>query len=225
MRAPADDAGMPIYERPADRGYRRGRYLANRAAAELLTARRAAGISQRELGRHVRLSHSKIGRIERGEPNQLTIEQASKLAAVLGLQFSASLHPDGNPVRDAAHVALLHRFRARLAPSLKWRTEVAMPIEGDRRSADAVVEGAGVHVIVEAETRIDDVQALERRVNGKARDLGIRRIVLLVADTRHNRAVVRQTPELGRRFPEMTRSCLAALSNGLEPKADALVFL
>lgn len=188
-------------------------------------ARRAAGISQRELGRHVRLSHSKIGRIERGEPNQLTIELASRLAAVLGLQFSASLHPDGNPVRDAGHVALLHRFRVRLAPSLTWRTEVAIPIEGDRRSADGVVDGAGVQVMVEAETRIDDVQALERRVSSKQRDLGVRRVILLVADTRHNRAVVRQTPALRGRFPETTRACLGALSNGREPKADALVFL
>jgi transcriptional regulator with XRE-family HTH domain len=192
---------------------------------ELLTARRAAGISQRELGRHLRLSHSKIGRIERGEPNQLTIELASKLASVLRLQFSASLHPDGNPVRDAAHVALLHRFRGRLAPSLRWRTEVPIPIEGDRRSADGVVDGPGVDVMVEAETRIDDVQALERRVSSKQRDLGIRRVILLVADTRHNRAVVRLTPALDSRFPETTRACLGALANGREPKADALVFL
>lgn len=224
MRAVRDAAGMPIYERPVDRGYRRGRYLASRTATELLTARRAAGISQRELGRHVRLSHGKIGRIERGEPNHLTIELASKLAAVLGLQFSASLHPDGNPVRDAAHVALLHRFRVRLAPSLKWRTEVAIPIEGDRRSADGVVDGPGVQVMVEAETRIDDVQALERRVSGKQRDLGVR-VILLVADTRHNRAVVRQTPALPGRFPGTTRACLGALSNGREPSSDALVFL
>ena len=192
--------------------------MANRAATELLTARRAAGISQRELGRHARLSHSKIGRIERGEPNQLTIELASKLAAVLGLQFSASLHPDGSPVRDAAHVALLHRFRARLAPSLTWRTEVAIPIEGDRRSADGVVHGAGVQVMVEAETRIDDVQALERRVSSKQRDLGVRRVILLVADTRHNRAVLREAPALSGRFPMTTRACLGALSNGESPK-------
>lgn len=225
MHRSRDAAGMPIYERPADRGYRRGRHLAGRMASELLAARRAAGISQRELGRHARLSHSRIGRIERGEPNQLTIELAAKLAAVLGLQFSASLYPDGNPVRDAAHVALLNRFRVRLAPGLRCRSEVPMPIEGDRRSADAVVDGPGLQVMVEAETRLEDVQALERRVSAKQRDLGIRRVILLVADTRHNRLVVRQTPTLTARFPGTTRACLGALTDGREPKADALVLL
>lgn len=216
---------MPLYERPVDRGARRGRYLLGRTATELLTARRAAGISQRELGRQVRVSHTKIGRAERGEPGQLTIELAAKMAAVLGLQFNATLHPDGDPVRDAAHLALLERFRARMTSNLRWRTEVPVPIEGDRRSADAVVDGPGVEALIEAETRIDDVQALERRVNAKQRDMGVGRVILLVADTRHNRAVVSEVPALRTRFPVSTRACLAALARGHDPGADALVFL
>lgn len=100
-----------------------------------------------------------------------------------------------------------------------------MPIEGDRRSADGVVDGPGVMVMVEAETRLDDVQALERRVSSRQRDLGVRRVVLLVADTRHNRTVVRLTPALADRFPGTTRACLGALSNGREPKTDSMVFL
>ncbi len=216
---------MPLYERPVDRGARRGRYLVGRTATELLTARRAAGTSQRELGRHVRVSHTKIGKAERGEPDQLTIELAAKMAAVLGLQLNVTLHPDGDPVRDAAHLALIERFRARLASNLRWRTEVPVPIEGDRRSADAVVDGQGIRAMIEAETRIDDVQALERRVNAKRRDLAIGRVILLVADTRHNRAVVSEVPALRARFPVSTRACLAALAQGRDPGGDALVFL
>jgi transcriptional regulator with XRE-family HTH domain len=216
---------MPLYERPVDRGARRGRYLVSRTAAELLTVRRAVGISQRELGRHVRVSHTKIGRVERGAPNQLTIELAAKMAAVLGLQLNVTLHPDGDPVRDAAHLALLERLRARITSNMRWRTEVPVPIEGDRRSADAVVDGQGVRAMIEAETRIDDVQALERRVNAKQRDLGIGRVILLVADTRHNRAVVAQVPALRARFPVSTRACLTALARGHDPGGDALVFL
>jgi transcriptional regulator with XRE-family HTH domain len=216
---------MPLYERRVDRGARRGRYLVSRTAAELLTVRRAVGISQRELGRHVRVSHTKIGRVERGAPNQLTIELAAKMAAVLGLQLNVTLHPDGDPVRDAAHLALLERLRARITSNMRWRTEVPVPIEGDRRSADAVVDGQGVRAMIEAETRIDDVQALERRVNAKQRDLGIGRVILLVADTRHNRAVVAQVPALRARFPVSTRACLTALARGHDPGGDALVFL
>src|SRR6478609_7263487 len=101
---------MPIHERAVDRGARQGRYLVTRTATELLTARRAAGLSQREVGRQLRVSHTKVGRIERGEPGQITIEVAARMAAALGLRLSVTLHPDGNPVRDAAHLALLERL-------------------------------------------------------------------------------------------------------------------
>ena len=216
---------MPVYERPVDRGARRGRYLVGRTASELLIARRGAGLSQRELGRQVRASHTRIGKAERGEPGHLTIELAAKMAAVLGLQLSVTLHPDGNPVRDAAHLALLERLRSRLPSSLRWRTEVPVPIPGDRRSADAIVDGLGVRAMIEAETRIDDVQALERRVSAKQRDFGIGRVILLVADTRHNRTVVAQVPALRARFPIATRACLVALTRGRDPEGDAILFL
>lgn len=217
--------GMPLYERPVDRGARRGRHLVSRTAAELLAARRGAGISQRELARQIRVSHSKVGKAERGEPEQLTVELIAKMAAVLGLQLAVTLHPDGDPVRDVAHLALLERLRSRVPANLRWRAEVPVPIAGDRRSTDAVIDGPSVEVMVEAETRIDDVQAIERRINAKQRDLGIGRVILLVADTRHNRAVVSGVPELRARFPVSTRSCLAALARGRDPGGDALVIL
>lgn len=184
-----------------------------------------AGISQRELGRQVRVSHNKIQRLERGERGQLTLELAARVGAVLGLQFSASLHPDGDPIRDAAHVALLKRFQARLPHGLIWRTEVPVPIEGDRRSADGVLQGTTFSALVEAETRIDDVQALERKVRSKQRDMDFGRVILVVADTRHNRSVVRAVPALRAAFPISNRACWAAVRRGQDPGGDALVFV
>ncbi len=216
---------MPIYERAAERGARRGRFLLNRAASELLTARIGAAMSQRELGRLLGVSHSRVGRAERGEPDQLTIELAARMAAVLGLQLSVSLYPDGDPVRDAGHLALMDRFRARLPSAVTVRTEVPIPIDGDRRSADLVLSGTGFRVLVEAETRLDDVQAFARRLSAKQRDLGISRAILLVADTRHNREVIRRYPAIGERFPTSMRACLAALTRGDQPAGDALVIL
>lgn len=166
-----------------------------------------------------------IGRIEDGKPGVLTVELAARMAAVLGLQLSASLHPDGDPIRDAAHVALVARLRPRLAPGLRLRTEVPMPIAGDLRGADAVIDGRDVAVLVEAETRIGDLQALERRINAKQRDLRLRCVLLLAADTRHNRHVVADHPQLRSRFPVSTRAALAALARGREPRGDAIVFL
>ena len=69
-----------------------------------------------------------------------------------------------------------------------------MPIPADRRSADGVASVRTSTRIVEAETRLDDVQAAERRLRGKQRDLDTKRAILLVADTRHNRMVLDQVP-------------------------------
>jgi hypothetical protein len=87
------------------------------------------------------------------------------------------------------------------------------------------VDGNEIGVLIEAETRIDDVQALERRISAKQRDLKLGRVILLVSDTRHNREVVAQIPTLRSRFPVSTRACLAALRQGRDPGGDAIVFL
>jgi hypothetical protein len=100
-----------------------------------------------------------------------------------------------------------------------------MPITGDHRSGDALVEGGDFDALVEAETHLHDIQALERSIAGKQRDLGASRVVLLVSDTRHNRDVIRNVAELRRRFPIGTRACLAALGRGRDPGGDALVIL
>ncbi len=100
-----------------------------------------------------------------------------------------------------------------------------MPIPGDRRSADVLIDGPSVDEMVEAETRLNDLQALERRIRAKQRDLGVRRVILLVADTRHHRSVLGAHPELVERFPVSTRACLAALRDGRDPDGDAIVLL
>ncbi len=216
---------MSIREAASERGARRGRQLRARTSVELDDARRAAGLSFRELGRRLRVSPDTVQRALRGEAGSLTIDFAARLAAVLGLQLSVGLYPDGDPVRDRAHLALLERLRARLAPGLRWRTEVPIPIAGDHRSGDALIEGHGFSVLVEAETHLHDVQALERTIAAKQRDLGASRVVLLMADTRHNRSVIDHAEELRRRFPIGVRAGLAALARGRDPGGDALLIL
>jgi hypothetical protein len=171
------------------------------------------------------VSPDTVRRALRGDAGALTIASAARIAAVLGLQLSLGLHPDGDPVRDKAHLALLERMRRRFHASVRWRTEVAIPIAGDRRSADAVIDCATFEILVEAETHLDDVQALERSIRAKQRDLGADRVILLAADTRHNRRVIALHPELQARFPITTRAALAALSRGSSPAGDALVVL
>ena len=104
---------------------------------------------------------------------------------------------------------------------MRWHTEVPIPIDADLRSADGMARGPGFSAIVEAETRLHDVQATERRLRAKQRDLGATRAILLVADTRHNRAVLRDVPQLREQFPIGARACLAALGEVRTPAGTA----
>jgi hypothetical protein len=155
----------------------------------------------------------------------MTFDLVARVAAVLGLELAASLYPNGDAVRDRGQLALLNRMRSRIPNTPGWRVEVPVPIPGDLRSGDAMVTVDGGDVLIEAETRLDDLQAIERKGAAKARDLGAIRLVLLVADTRHNRRVIKDHPELRERFPIDTRTCLARLANGQDPGGDALVIL
>jgi hypothetical protein len=156
---------------------------------------------------------------------RVDIDLLSRIAAAVGCELSLNVHPAGPPVRDKAHISLLGRLKARLHPSIRWRTEVPIPIPGDLRSADATATARGFDVTIEAETRLGDVQAAERKLHTKQRDLVTSRAILLVADTRHNRRVIATVPELRTQFPIDTRACLAALGRGEDPGGDCLVVL
>lgn len=199
---------MPTGETRVQRGARRARQLLVRVGEELRLARAAAGISSRRLGRAVGISHTQVLSIERASAPHVDIGVLARMAAALGHDLSLAIHPVGSFVRDAGHLALLGRLRARVAPVLRWRSEVPIPIPGDRRTADATITGRGVDAMVEAETRLVDVQATERRIVAKQRDLGARRVVLLLGDSRHHRELVRNAPWLRERFPIGTRRCL-----------------
>ena len=216
---------MATRDSAAARGIRRSRLLRDRMADAIGVARRGAGLSLREVARQVGVSADTIRRLELGDRTALTIDLVERTAEVLGLELAASLYPAGDPVRDRGQLALLARLRARIPAGVPWRVEVPVPIPGDLRSGDAMVTVDAGDVLIEAETHLGDLQAIERKGAAKARDLGAVRFVLLVADTRHNRHVIREHPELRQRFPIDTRTCLSRLAKGLDPGGDALVIL
>ena len=216
---------MPTRETAQQRGSRTARRLLIRTGEELRIARVSAGLSLRTVAAEVGISHTQVQRIERAVAPHVDVDTLARLAAVLGHDLSIGVHPAGPPIRDAAHVALLERLRRRIAPSLRWRTEVPMPVPGDMRSADASIVGPEVDVLVEAETHLDDVQAVTRRIDLKQRDLQSRRVLLLLTDSRHHRELLRTTPGLRERFPIDTRPALRALGRGRDPGGDCLVIL
>lgn len=171
------------------------------------------------------MSHDLIARIERGDFERLSMHRLVRLATALGLEVSLALFPTGSPVRDAGHLALLGRLGARLHRALTMRLEVPMPTPGDLRNADALIRGAGVHILVEAETHVGDFQAVLRRARDKQRDLGGPRLILLLSDTRHHRLLLAENPALLADFPISARRCLGALRDGVDPGGDSIIRL
>ncbi|MBA2719994.1 MAG: helix-turn-helix transcriptional regulator [Chloroflexi bacterium] len=196
---------------------------------DFVKARTNAGLSQDEVGAALGMSRSQYGRIELGRSPDVSIVTAARIAAVLSLTASLRLYPTSEPIRDAAHSALLERLRIRCHRSLRWRTEVPLPGQGDLRAWDAVVDGFGRPAVrggIEAETRPVDGQALERKLALKERDGAVDWMILLLADTRHNRTFLRGPGEaLKRRFPLDGRRALELLAAGVDPEASGLVLL
>ncbi len=145
--------GMASRETIQQRGRRLARDLLRRLGVQVRIARVSAGLSQRELGRLVGVSHQTIGRIERAEVPSLALDRIVLLATMLGLDLQVGLHPSGSPARDAAHLALLARLRDRLGPGTRFRMEVPMPTAGDLRSADGLILESEFDAMVEAETQ------------------------------------------------------------------------
>src|SRR5262245_24771255 len=110
---------MAREETAVARGPRRARHLTERLIAELVGARRAAGLSIREVARRLGCSHDRVRSFEAAVRSAVTIDFVARYAAVVGLRLAASLHPDGDPVRDTPHLRLIARFRARLAKSIR----------------------------------------------------------------------------------------------------------
>ena len=193
-------------------------------AREIREARLAHGLSLVQVGRRVGVSASTISRVERAVSPRVELLRLVRLCAAVGLDLSVRAYPGGQPIRDRAHLALLALLRAILHPLLRWRSEVPIPIAGDRRSWDAVVEGCGT-IGIEAETRLRDVQAAERRLFLKKRDGGVDRVILVLSDTRWHRQLLRANPEIFDSFPIPSATALARLAKGEDPGGDAIVLL
>jgi hypothetical protein len=147
-------------------------------------------------------------------------------AAAVGLRLSVKTYPDGDPARDTAHLKLAERFRRRLPRGAVWRTEVPLPIPGDRRAWDGVAIVVERSAGCELETRLGDIQALERRIALKQRDGDVDVVILVVADTRRNREMLELHRDgLRELLPLDSRQVLASLRNGRLPDRSGIVLL
>lgn len=195
-----------------------------RVRAEIARGRRASGISQAELGRACGMSRTVVARTEAGT-RPATPRELASLGAAVGLDVRLRAYPGGDPIRDAGQQRLVGRLRPRVHMGLVWRTEVPLPIGGDRRAWDATIRGAGWLIAVEAETVLDDVQAVERRIALKQRDGGIGHVIMLLSDTRRNRRALAAALNAFPSFSRNAREVLRSLEAGRDPGQSAILLL
>lgn len=210
---------------PAARAMRVAAQDQARVLADIAQARRGAGLSRGEVARACGLSRSTLARVESGERRVTTLAELSCLGAAVGLEVRLRAYPAGDAIRDIGQARLLERVRVRVNPALPWSTEVPLRIAGDPRAWDAVIQGAGWRLGVEAETALDDVQAVERRLALKQRDGDVDHVILLIADTRRNRSALAAAPASFGGLPLRTREVLAALRDGRDPGQSGIVVL
>ena len=151
--------------------------------------------------------------------------ELAAIGAAVGRDVRLQAYLAGDPIRDAGTQRLLDRFRARLHASVHMTTEVGLPIAGDLRAWDAMIRGVGWRRPVEAETVLDDIQALERRLNLKIRDGGVDGVILVIAQTRRNRRALAAAPSAFADFERNARRVLVELAAGRDPGGSCLMLL
>ena len=98
-------------------------------------------------------------------------------------------------------------------------------MEGDLRAWDAMIRGVDWRRPAEAETVVDDIQALERRLALKVRDDDVDGVILVIADTRRNRLALAAAPGSFSAFDRNARRVLSALAIGRDPGGSSLILL
>jgi transcriptional regulator with XRE-family HTH domain len=177
--------------------------------------------------RRAGVSRAQLSRLERGEIARPTLDQLCRAGRSVGLVPTFRFYPGDVEVRDRAQLALLARFERLLAPPLRLRREVPLPIAGDKRAWDARVTDGSASASAEAESRVDDCQAVARRIELKSRDdPSAGPVILIVNKTAHNRAVLAAHREaLRMQFPLDGASITRYLRSGTVPPLGGIILV
>lgn len=209
-----------------DEAGRRARRQLDEVVRDLRSARHAAGLSQATVARAIGISRSLLAAWERSEGLAAPL-QLARWGAVVGLDIPFRAHAAGSPLRDAAQLRILQRARLAIGNAWRWRTEVPVsdnPL--DRRAVDAVLQGTAGRIGLEVVSRLTDAQAQVRGIVLKQQASGIDRMILVLAETRHNRAALAAAaPTVMPAFPLSTRGVLAALRVGRLPESNGVMLI
>jgi transcriptional regulator with XRE-family HTH domain len=210
--------------RVVSEGSRHARRIVANVADELREARLARGLTLAQVGRAIGVSASHICRTELGLRSP-AVEELVVHAAAVGLRPSIKLYPIGGALRDQAQVKYIAKFVGRLGHAWRVRLDVAIPLPGDLRGIDVLLEGSCV-VAVEVITRLRDLQAQLRAAQLKQRDIGADRLIVVLAGTHANRvALAEARASLLATFDLDSRRVLGLLTAGQDPGSDAVIVL
>ena len=216
---------VPTKLRAADLGTRLGLSAIAELGRVTRDARLAAGLSQTELAVAAGMSKSAVARYESGHYRAAKLLPAARMLRVLGHEMRLAAYPAGTPLRDAGHAKLVGRILDEVGDPLRYGTDVPLPNPGDMRAWDILLMLDRRRVALEAEMRLRDLQELVRRVHTKRRDGMVDGLVIVLADTRHNRSLL---PALEAMLPDYPRLSgarfVSALREGRLPPDGIVLF-
>jgi transcriptional regulator with XRE-family HTH domain len=218
---------MPARDRILAIGARTGERIASELGNIARERRMALGLSRHLVAAKLGISRSTLARWEAAVGAAPDLRRAARLLRLLGLDLTLRAYPAGGALRDQAHTRLISRFVRLIGTAIPFQLEAPIPLAGDLRAWDVLMTISGSNRVgVAAETRLRDWQALLRAERLKARDSGVDRLILVLANTVANREAVRMAgATLATQLPLDGRTILAALRAGRDPGGDGILFV
>lgn len=200
-----------------------------RLAAEIRNARAIEGMTVRQVARRAGVAASTEARIEVGDSG-VAVSTLSAVAEAVGLDLVLRAYPGRKPsLRDTGQLELAEALIARAHAALKPEFELIVGSHGE--SIDTAFFGASEIVAAELERLILDFQDQYRRADRKGEALAALhqrpvRLILVIEDTRTNRAAVeRHMPLVRSALPAGSREIFASLAAGKPIGRDGLLWI
>ena len=226
IRATRDDVAVANRRRAIQEARDRWDRVWPLLADELREARLMAGLTQSSVAAALGVSRDRIARVELRRLTSVGIDYMFSHAAAVGLKASLKFYPVGGAIRDEAQASYIARFVKRIGHGWRVRLDVPIPLPGDLRAVDVLLQNSACRMIVEVITRLRDLQAQLRAAQLKQRDMGADRLILVVAGSHANRvALAAARATLLATFELDTRRVLASLAAGEDPGRDAVIVL
>lgn len=199
-------------------------------AASIETSRTTLAASIEQVARQARLAPSTVVRVLHGDAG-VHLDTLCAVGAAVGLRIGITAFPSTPPsLRDSGQMRTAQYLVAQGHPSRKPALE--LPV-GDPfgRAADLVFFGPDDILHAEIERRLPDFQAAYRAASVKRDALQAQhsrpvRLVLVIEDTRRNRAMIAPHAELIRTaLPATSATVLQALRAGTPLNRDGLLWV